>query len=405
MRPKARGSATIRGCTPATGSRRPRKRSPAAAPSWSPVDSNPIDEIWTDRPEAVEGAARRPARRNMPASRAAEKRTEIGDWLAKQHADAAVLSALDSIAWAFNIRGAGRRPIRRSRSAYALVNADGTADLFVASREDRRPTCASISATASASTSAREFESALAELKGKTVVVDPERAVAAIFDALEKAGAKIVPMRDPTILPKALKNPAEIAGQKAAQARDGAAIARFLHWIDEEAPKGERRRAERVRPARSASPREPRASRPVVRQHFRRRAERRDRPLQVEREDQPQAREGHALSDRFGRPICRRHHRHHPHRADRRADRRDARPLHARAQGPYRDRHRGLPQGHARQPARQLRPPAAVGSRASITPTAPATASAASSRSTRGRSAFRPSEARRAAATSRFRPA
>jgi Xaa-Pro aminopeptidase len=63
--------------------------------------------------------------------------------------------------------------------------------------------------------------------------------VAAIFEALDKAGAKILPLRDPTILPKALKNPAEIAGQKAAQTRDGAAIARFLHWIDEEAPKGD----------------------------------------------------------------------------------------------------------------------------------------------------------------------
>src|SRR5205085_9192269 len=44
---------------------------------------------------------------------------------------------------------------------------------------------------------------------------------------------------DPTILPKALKSPAEIAGQKAAQERDGAAIARFLHWVDQEAPTGE----------------------------------------------------------------------------------------------------------------------------------------------------------------------
>ncbi|MEO7277672.1 MAG: M24 family metallopeptidase, partial [Sphingomicrobium sp.] len=70
-------------------------------------------------------------------------------------------------------------------------------------------------------------------------VVDPERAVAAIFDALDRAGAKIVPMRDPTILPKAIKNSAEIAGQKAAQNRDGGAIARFLKWIDEEAPGGE----------------------------------------------------------------------------------------------------------------------------------------------------------------------
>ena len=84
-----------------------------------------------------------------------------------------------------------------------------------------------------------EFEGALAKLKGKTVVVDPERAVAAIFDALDKAGAKIVAMRDPTILPKAVKNKVEIAGQKSAQLRDGAVISRFLRWIDEEAPGGE----------------------------------------------------------------------------------------------------------------------------------------------------------------------
>jgi Xaa-Pro aminopeptidase len=70
-----------------------------------PVDRNPIDEIWNDRPEASK--AHLIVQPDEYAGKsAAEKRTEIGDWLAKQHADAAVLSALDSIAWAFNIRGA-----------------------------------------------------------------------------------------------------------------------------------------------------------------------------------------------------------------------------------------------------------------------------------------------------------
>jgi Xaa-Pro aminopeptidase len=62
--------------------------------------------------------------------------------------------------------------------------------------------------------------------------------VAAIFDALEKAGAHIVARRDPSILPKAIKNPVEISGHQAAQARDGAALSRFLHWLSIEAPKG-----------------------------------------------------------------------------------------------------------------------------------------------------------------------
>ncbi|HET9812092.1 MAG TPA: aminopeptidase P family protein [Sphingomicrobium sp.] len=201
-----------------------------------PVTRNPIDQVWTDRPEASK--AHLVVQSDEYAGKsAAEKRTDIADWLHQHHADAAVLSALDSIAWAFNIRGADvtHTPVAL---AYALVNADGTADLFVAS-EKVAPEVRQHLGNGVRLHERGEFEQALADLNGKTVVVDPERAVAAIFDALDKAGARILPLRDPTILPKALKNPVEIAGQKAAQERDGAAIARFLHWIDEEAPKGD----------------------------------------------------------------------------------------------------------------------------------------------------------------------
>jgi Xaa-Pro aminopeptidase len=201
-----------------------------------PVERNPIDEIWKDRPEASK--AHLIVQPDEYAGKsAAEKRTEIGDWLAKQHADAAVLSALDSIAWAFNIRGADvtHTPVAL---AYAIVHADGTADLFVAS-EKIGPDVRQHLGNGVRLHERAEFETALAKLKGHTVVVDPERAVAAIFEALERAGANIVTLRDPTVLPKAIKNPAEIAGQKAAQERDGAVISRFLRWIDEEAPKGE----------------------------------------------------------------------------------------------------------------------------------------------------------------------
>jgi Xaa-Pro aminopeptidase len=200
-----------------------------------PVERNPIDEVWTDRPEASKAHLVVQSDEHAGKS-AAEKRTEIGDWLGKHHADAAVLSALDSIAWAFNIRGQDvtHTPVAL---AYALVHADGTADLFVAG-EKIGPDVRQHLGNGVRLHERSEFESALSGLNGKTVVVDPERAVAAIFEALEKAGAKVVPMRDPVVLPKAIKNPAEIAGQKAAQERDGAVISRFLRWIDDEAPKG-----------------------------------------------------------------------------------------------------------------------------------------------------------------------
>jgi Xaa-Pro aminopeptidase len=48
----------------------------------------------------------------------------------------------------------------------------------------------------------------------------------------------VVEGQDPSILPKARKNPAEREGARAAQRRDGVAMVRFLYWLDREAPKG-----------------------------------------------------------------------------------------------------------------------------------------------------------------------
>src|SRR5690606_31006735 len=174
-----------------------------------PVRRNPIDAVWTDRPEASkERLAVHPDR--LAGKSSAEKRHEIADWLAKQGADAAVLAALDSIAWTFNVRGrdVSRTPVAL---AYAVVHADGTADLYVAGEKLDADVRQHLGNGVRVHERA-DFEAALAGLKGKKVVVDPERSVAAIFDALDKAGATIVKQRDPTVLPRALKNPAEIAG-------------------------------------------------------------------------------------------------------------------------------------------------------------------------------------------------
>ena len=199
------------------------------------VEHNPIDKVWRDRPEASK--AHLVVHPDKYAGRSsADKRQDIAEQLSKIGADAAVLSALDSIAWAFNVRGAdvARTPVAL---AFALVRSDGTADLFV-EPEKVSPEVQQHLGNGVRLHDRSAFEGALGELKGKTVAVDPERAVAAIFEALDRAGAKIVTMRDPTILPKAIKNPVEIAGQQAAQARDGASISRFLRWVETEAPKG-----------------------------------------------------------------------------------------------------------------------------------------------------------------------
>src|SRR5215213_9071148 len=167
-----------------------------------PVKRNPIDAVWNDRPEASkERLIVHPDR--LAGKSSAEKRHEIADWLVKQGADAAVLAALDSIAWTFNVRGkdVSRTPVAL---AYALVNADGTADLYVAGEKIDNDVRQHLGNGVRVHERA-DFEDALRQLKGKKIVVDPERSVAAIFDALDKAGGTIVQSRDPTVLPRAIK--------------------------------------------------------------------------------------------------------------------------------------------------------------------------------------------------------
>ncbi|MFP5457080.1 MAG: aminopeptidase P family protein [Alphaproteobacteria bacterium] len=199
------------------------------------VDTNPVDAIWPDRP--APSAARLVVQPDaLTGQSSAAKRADIADWLASKKADSAVLSALDSIAWAFNIRGqdVDRTPVAL---AYALVHADATADLFVAPDKLDEAVKAHLGNGVRLHDRAA-FEPALKAMAGKTVAVDPERAVAAIFEALSGAGATLIEERDPVVLPKAIKNAVEIAGHKTAQARDGAALSRFLHWLSVEAPKG-----------------------------------------------------------------------------------------------------------------------------------------------------------------------
>jgi Xaa-Pro aminopeptidase len=199
------------------------------------VDSNPIDTIWEDRP--APSAAPALVHDDHYAGQSSEaKRAAVSEWLAEKKFDAAVISALDSIAWLLNIRGTDvdRTPVTLS---YAIVRADGTAELFI-DEAKVTPELRAHLGNAVRIEPRGQFVPALAELKGKRVAVDPDNAVQAIFGALGDAGAEIVEERDPTILPKACKNAAEQQGQRAAQARDGAAESRFLHWLSVETPKG-----------------------------------------------------------------------------------------------------------------------------------------------------------------------
>ncbi|WP_430442939.1 aminopeptidase P family protein [Sphingorhabdus contaminans] len=200
------------------------------------VKSNPIDAVWADQP--TKSDAKLLVHEDRYAGQnSAEKRAAVAEWLTDNGVDSTVISALDSVAWLLNVRGSdvSNTPVALS---FVLANADGTADLFVAPEKVDEAVRAHLGNAVRLRTP-EEFVPALKAMNGKRIAVDPDRAVAAIFGALKDGGATIVEARDPTILPKAIKNPVEQEGHRAAQARDGAALSRYLHWLAQEAHKGE----------------------------------------------------------------------------------------------------------------------------------------------------------------------
>jgi len=148
-----------------------------------------------------------------------------------------VIPALDSIAWLLNIRGAdvSHTPVALS---YVIAHADGRAELFIAP-EKVTPELTQHLGNAVTIRDRNQFETALSEFSGKSVSVDPEFGVVAIAQGLRAGGATFAFKQDPTILAKAIKNSHEQQGHRDAQARDGAAVSRFLRWLEVTAPSGE----------------------------------------------------------------------------------------------------------------------------------------------------------------------
>ncbi len=201
------------------------------------LPDNPLDAAWQDQPPAPIAPVR-PHDLAYTGRDSAAKRQDIAARLTAMPADAVVLTGPDSIAWLLNLRGADvpRTPLPLS---FAILHADGRVDLFIEPRK-LVPGIESHLGNAVAVHAPDALGGALDALgKAKAkVLADPSSAAAWIFDRLSAAGADIIRGADPCALPKACKNPVEIAGARDAHLRDGAAVTRFLCWLSEEAPKG-----------------------------------------------------------------------------------------------------------------------------------------------------------------------
>lgn len=208
-----------------------------AGASLKALSRNPVDAIWRARPAAPISPIF-PLPLAFAGESSADKRTTLAARLAADGADAVVLTQPDSIAWLLNIRG-GDVETSPLPLSFALLGKDARVQLFTDPRK-LAPQTAKHLGSAVAVRPFAEFAAALDALgrKGRKVLADPATAPAWVFRRLARAGATVCEGNDPCQMPKACKNRVELRGIRAAHARDGAAMARFLCWLEDEAAGG-----------------------------------------------------------------------------------------------------------------------------------------------------------------------
>jgi len=142
------------------------------------------------------------------------------------------------VAWTFNIRGAdvSHTPLPLS---YALVPKDGRPTVFIDHRKLSNSARDHLEQTADVE-EPDALTPRLTELahRGASIALDSATAADALSRLIVTAGGKPVRGNDPVSLLKAVKNATEIEGTRTAHRRDAVALARFLAWIDREAPTG-----------------------------------------------------------------------------------------------------------------------------------------------------------------------
>ncbi|HET7887174.1 MAG TPA: aminopeptidase P family protein [Bradyrhizobium sp.] len=201
------------------------------------TNGNPVDVVWTERPPLPLAPVTLHAPQFSGEAEAAKlKRIEAE--IGKLGADALVLSDSHAVAWAFNIRGGdvAHTPLPLS---YAIVPKSGRPTLFVDHRKLSNSVRDHLEQTATVA-DPDALTSKLVELSktGAAIALDSVTAADALAGLISSNGGKPLRGSDPVAMLKAVKNATEIAGTRAAHRRDAIALARFLAWVDREAPGG-----------------------------------------------------------------------------------------------------------------------------------------------------------------------
>ena len=161
-----------------------------------------------------------------------DKISDILKTLSEHAANSAIITLPESLCWLLNLR-ANDIPHTPYILSFGVLHKNGTLDWFVGKNritddiKNYLPDNIYIH-------DFQDFYSALLNLSGN-ILLDQGNSSAKIYSILKdnKNINKIINKPDPCLLPKAIKNSAEVTAMTNAHIRDGAAVIRFAYWLKE----------------------------------------------------------------------------------------------------------------------------------------------------------------------------
>lgn len=192
-----------------------------------------VGEIWTSRPamscEPIWSLDVKYAGKST-----VEKLSDLRDAMKKNKAQIHLMTALDEIAWLFNLRGNDivNNPVFLS---YALITQD-EAYLYVQKetiKEDTKMGKEVCAALAEAKVQVKEYAEFLqdvAALKNEKILLERKKASFAVCESID-ASCRIIDEMNPCATMKAVKNATEIENMRRAHLKDGIAVTKFMYWL------------------------------------------------------------------------------------------------------------------------------------------------------------------------------
>lgn len=194
-----------------------------------------LAQVWTDRP-ALPANPFFVFDTKYAGKTTAEKLSALRAEMRKARAEIFVMSALDDIAWLFNIRGndVAYNPVV---IAYALVEEE-KATLFIAPEKLTPDTRLYLENEGISVAGYLEIYDALKNIAAsKVVLIDGAKLNRSLFEAIP-ANCEKRNVMSPVFKLKSIKNEVEMAGVRRAMVKDGVALTRFFKWLEENVKTG-----------------------------------------------------------------------------------------------------------------------------------------------------------------------